>query len=213
MAEWKIGTADTVTRLQRPLVVAVDLGFSIGATTGVAWGTAAHSSVGRNAKVVTFSDATKLVAKRLASGGALVIEAPLSARFDASGNPKRRGDFERLKRPSSGTQVRYWYSGPGASTCLAAHFFLRELSAELRPSATVLLYEGFLSFKSSSNGKSDHKGDALDLLEACFDQRLANIYSVEAKRGEAILSLPKLLALTDSEVAPAVIEPKKHRQY
>lgn len=212
--EWEIGAKADILRLRNERVVAVDLGFATGPTTGIAWSSGAKQGDGSPA-LSTFSDAVGEVARYLGRRGSLIIEAPLSCRFDRFGNPKSRGRFESLKRPSQRTQFRYWYSGAGATTCLAAHFFLQRLAATLRDESTVTLFEGFLTFKTKPEGTrsraSDHRRDAADLLKAFLDPTLANVYQVETDPGESCLSLPRLLGLSHSTGVPAIIEPRKHR--
>jgi hypothetical protein len=124
-------------------LVAVDLGFSGNRrTTGVAWALPFEC----HAKNQRFGDAANAVAEKCRSLAevTLILEAPLSAMFDALGNPQPRGDFER--KPQS----RWWSVGPGAATALSALFFLRRLYSELRTAKTTIhLVEGFVSGSDS----------------------------------------------------------------
>ena len=134
-----IANERAASALRRCPLVAVDLGFSgRSRTTGVAWSLPSRS----DAKKHWFGEAAAVVAAQFRSLGeaALVLEAPLSAAFDKSGNPRPRGGFEREP------QRRWWSVGPGAATALSALFFLRLLESELRAvNVTVHLVEGFVS--------------------------------------------------------------------
>jgi hypothetical protein len=134
-------------------VVAVDLGFSGRLrTTGIAWSLPSES----DAKVYRFGESVIAVAERFRSIGevALVLEAPLSAAFDISGNPRPRGRFEREP------QSRWWSVGPGAATALSALFFLRELKFQLKSTdVTIHLVEGFVT--GIDSGDHDQVATAL----------------------------------------------------
>ncbi|MBI4806992.1 MAG: hypothetical protein HY795_17390 [Desulfovibrio sp.] len=82
----------------------------------------------------------------------LVIEAPLSVCFDKNGNPKGR-------RPEKiDGKTRYWYVGPGCSVLLAATYLLKHIS-NIQFDGEIRLFEGFVSFKDSSQ-KRNHCHDA-----------------------------------------------------
>ena len=139
MRAFPVTGKEEASQLKALSVVAVDLGFSgRGRTTGVALSLPSDS----NAKAYRFAEAVVVVAERFRAVGeaVLVLEAPLSAAFDIYGNPRPRGIFERV--PLS----RWWSTGPGASTALAALFFLRELKLQLKTTdIPIHLIEGFVT--------------------------------------------------------------------
>ena len=100
----------------------------------------------------------------------LVIEAPLSIAFQENGNPTIR-TCDRLPGKS---QPRPYYTNAGATTFIAALMLFRELRLTqiLRP---VQLFEGFLSFKSSSGG-SDHVEDVLRIKDAIWTGTNCDIF-------------------------------------
>jgi hypothetical protein len=135
----------------------------------------------------------------------LIIEAPLSGLFSDSGNPLGRREFEvRPPTDERKAEHRYWYSGPGASTCLAALFFLDRLRREVGPreSVSVTLYEGFLSFKSGGTRDSVDAQRLLDGYLSGTAQILEVVVPVNA-------SVSSLLDIVDpsraATAAPAVI--------
>ncbi len=88
----------------------------------------------------------------------LMIEAPLSMAFDLKDNPVPR-KVEKL-----GSITRPWYSGPGATVLVAAIHLIAYLRDRC-PDASIVLFEGFVSFKPRE-GKSDHRWDANRLSES-----------------------------------------------
>ncbi|MDZ7843047.1 MAG: hypothetical protein U5R46_19850 [Gammaproteobacteria bacterium] len=84
----------------------------------------------------------------------LVIEAPLSVAFQASGNPVGRA-FER-----QGSQTRYWYVGLGCAVMTSAMYLMRTITEAT--DAEVRLFEGFVSFKPKGQASS-HTEDVLAL--------------------------------------------------
>ena len=85
----------------------------------------------------------------------LVLEAPLSVAFNASGNPTGRSVERR------GSTTRYWYVGLGASVSLSAMYLLR-LLVQLDTQREIRLIEGLASFKPKEE-KSSHAGDVVAL--------------------------------------------------
>jgi hypothetical protein len=134
---------------------------------------AGFSSNGRSCGVVGANDAPTTLTfsetrTRLIRAGAhkagtlnLLIEAPLSAAFNAKGNPTGR-TFERF-----GSQHRYWYEGLGCLVMTSALYLLRELS-DSGPEREVRLFEGFVSFKPKGVASS-HCGDVLALRSVVLD--------------------------------------------
>lgn len=142
---------------KRPLVV-VDLGYSKSrASCGVTW-----TGLGR-ATNHRFSVAIGKVAKGLRKlkqkNPILVIEAPLSWCHTNRGNPTRRGDFEN---------GRLWYCQPGASVCLGAIRFVKQVAELLDGDfEQILIAEAFLSNKPQDG--TDHADDARQILDGFWD--------------------------------------------
>jgi len=91
----------------------------------------------------------------------LVIEAPLSVCFSATGNPKGRS-FEK-----EGRKTRYWYTGPGCAVMVAAMYLICDIwDAHL--DSPVFLFEGFISYKDRLM-RSDHNRDVLLLRKVVQD--------------------------------------------
>jgi len=207
------GLASNMTSFADRLVVAVDLGFSKSARScGVAWrdGTGQPQSQG-----FRFGDCINSIAALLEghSTAVLIIEAPLSALFSSAGNPVERGEFERREANCDNRTTRYWYSGPGAATCLAAVFFLRQLTTKIeqlpqaaRPSE-IFLYEGFVTFKPQT---TEHVSDAELLLDCFFGTQPCSVVEVKATDGQVLIALTDVVAgATARAGVPTVIAPSK----
>lgn len=204
------GTAALATSTDQ-LTIVVDLGFAKHAKScGMAWGSFGGKAECRS---LSFSDCVEKVASLLKEQDKanLVLEAPLSGFFDAAGNPTGRTSFEK-----KGSQTRYWYTGPGATTCLAAIHFLRALverckGTDADTKLTVYLYEGFLSFKSdSADNSKGHEQDALGLWNAFVAKRVANIKPSE---GESALGTLQILGLCELDDVPAVVTPNEFDRF
>ncbi len=198
------GSRQTAASVRAPAVIAVDLGFSAMAKScGLAWRTPQSSSV----EDLTFGDCVAQVAELISEWRTadLIIEAPLSGLFSDRGNPLGRREFElRPAREDRKAEHRYWYSGPGASTCLAALFFLDRLRREIgtRESVSVTLYEGFLSFKL---GGTRHSIDAQRLLDG-FVSQTAQVLEVIAPAKASVSTLLDILDPSGvGTAAPAVV--------
>lgn len=118
----------------------------------------------------------------------LVIEAPLSVAFTATGNPTGRS-FEKR---TSGS--RYWYVGLGCGVLVAALYFLNSLAQEMS-SREVRLFEGFASFKVKG-AKSSHTADVLKLRDVVWRPK---------QHPKAILA-PDQLARTATDVVLSAFE-------
>lgn len=164
-SRWLAGEMSEHVRGLRP-AIAVDLGFSgKDETTGISVVLAGRGSCPQAGKCFTFAGAVKQTSQSLqgSSEAVLIIEAPLSACFGSNGNPSPRAPFESRRYKGKKT-TRYWYSGAGAATMLAAIFFLRKLDhtlSELDHHGKIHVFEGFLSFKTKG---TDHAKDASRLL-------------------------------------------------
>jgi len=185
------GKRDEMKDLASGLVIAVDIGFGQDnkRSCGLAWKHGAEKPEVAEAFEFASAIAKACELLRPENSATLIIEAPLFALFSASGNPIRRGDFE--KRPEKELNHRYWYTNAGAVTCLAAIFFLREMKNRLLANKdstveiAVHLYEGFISFKTkpSTQKKADkekaHMADARRLLNCFYNPESAEIVVVE----------------------------------
>jgi hypothetical protein len=224
------------------LVIAVDLGFSNrGKSCGIAWRpqSAAPASTLPKAESLRFDECIQRVARLVYEDrkAVLIIEAPLSAVFDVDGNPVGRGDFEKSEvakndRTRGGRDgkesPRYWYYGAGASTCLAAIFFLRRLTRQGPPVAgkttEIILFEGFISYKRRPVGKttpkarrtniSAHAEEARQLLGCFLDEKAdsAKVRDVEKPKGGVVIPVTSILEGSQSATAPAIIMPSKEER-
>lgn len=176
-------------------VVAVDLGFSGNErSTGVAWTLPSQSE----AKKHKFGEAVIAVVEKCRSlvEVTLVLEAPLSAVFDALGNPRPRGGFEREP------QSRWWSVGPGAATALSALFFLRQLHCELKTAnVTIHLVEGFVSGDDSG----DHAKVAAALRDGFQGKSKCEWHSV-TEEGSVISALD-WLECESFHKSPVILQP------
>jgi hypothetical protein len=92
----------------------------------------------------------------------LVLEAPLSVAFSATGNPTGRAVEKRDGK------ARYWYLGLGCGVLVAATYLLRSIFDSPR-SREIRLYEGLVSFKPAKV-RSSHASDVLALRSIVFQQ-------------------------------------------
>src|SRR5580658_5271281 len=98
-------------------------------------------------KLYTFDDARRLIVGHIKDSHAptnLVIEAPLSVCFNEAGNPTPRMSVERVEVDGK-IQYRRWYQAGGI--IVAAMYVVRAI-ADAAPTATVTLFEGFVSYKT-----------------------------------------------------------------
>ncbi len=206
------GSPEQIDTLATCFVVAVDLGFSrTSRSCGVAWRDA--DGVPRS-EAFRFGECIEEVARLLKGHPrvVLIIEAPLSGLFTSTGNPVGRGDFERRGLNFSSSATRYWYTGAGAATCLAAVFFLRKLLAEMerltyeaRP-VEAFLYEGFITFKPEP---TEHVSDAEILLDCFLGARKRLTIQIEAATGQSLIAVTDVVAGFDSgSGAPTIIAPR-----
>ncbi len=110
---------------------------------------------------LTFTDASNTIISYIQDTDIetanLVIEAPLSVCFDATGNPKGRSIEKDNKK------TRYWYIGPGATVMGAAMYLLKQIQ-DSTANKTVKLFEGFVTYKQRGV-RSDHVCDVELLRE------------------------------------------------
>jgi hypothetical protein len=143
----------------------LDMGFSgasgtRGRTCGLLIGDA-------EPKCIEFAGASQEIVERIEASHSpvnLVIEAPLSVCFSPSGNPTGRS-IEKMP----GETDRLWYVGAGCAVMVASMYLVRKIN-DARPTATVRLYEGFVSYKARSI-KSDHGLDTRLLREVVKNHR------------------------------------------
>jgi hypothetical protein len=190
-AQFRSGLPEQISSLTDCPVLAIDLGFSKRSKScGVAW----RDASGRpQSEGFRFGECIEQVAGRLKGHpkAVLIIEAPLSGLFTSNGNPIERGDFERKGPSSSSGTTRYWYSGPGATTCLAVVFFLRQLLAEFRrfpdeeQPVEIILYEGFVTFKPEV---TTHVSDAQLLLDSFQRPQAREVIQVEVSEEPSLSS-------------------------
>ena len=201
----------TLARGERaPVTVAVDLGYAKAREScGLAW----RSSSEDDACTCTFRECIREVTALLthATAADLIIEAPRSGFFSSDGNPIERGDLQRrAATKGQKAQHRYWYSGAGAVTCLAAAFFLRELRERLesgrvaRTPLTITLYEGFLTFKTAG---SRHDEDAKSLRDA-FLRADSNLKELVVPDGTTVFTVAEILSPhSPGSIPPAIVFP------
>jgi hypothetical protein len=155
-----IDTHLTFKALHEPMdanIFCIDLGFAQtgNKSNGVIYASSMDQVPKPKSENFTFAVSIDQISERIcaldkSAKVVLVIEAPLSWNFNP--NPYLRGNFEK---------GRGWYYGPGASVCLAAHFFLSQLCEKLKCSKIqkISLVEAFLSNKPKGKA-SNHLEDA-----------------------------------------------------
>jgi hypothetical protein len=130
--------------------VFVDVGFSREGKTG---GLLVHDGLPRQLTFAQLRSELVTLAKNGPEPMNLVLEAPLSAAFTASGNPTGRV----MEKDDTGH--RYWYAGLGCQVTLAAAYLLRAV-LEVEQVRDIRLFEAFVSFKAKEK-KSSHAADVL----------------------------------------------------
>jgi hypothetical protein len=191
------------------LVIAVDLGFAEqGQTCGIAW---RGATAGDASSSTTFGGCIRQIAELVAVEPrcALIIEAPLSGCFNADGNPIARDYGETRANGRSLESGRGWYYGAGASVALGAVFFLRRLRDLLQHTeVTIVLFEGFVSFKTK---KSEHVDDARVLLEAFVSTETPG-YTVRAPAGGDMVTSLEVLGEIAQGAPLVLIPPRRARE-
>lgn len=117
-------------------------------------------------ELLTFGDLKARLLALAVEGEApmnLVIEAPLSVAFSASGNPAGRSIERR------GGKSRYWYVGLGCSVLTSAFYLLRAIT-DARRTREVRLFEGLVSFKPKG-AASNHCEDVLQLKRVVWGEQ------------------------------------------
>lgn len=152
----------------------VDIGFSSNEPTCGVW------QEDGQVKVITFGKLVDLAKRRVKEKNSvtlnLLIEAPLSVAFRENGNPVRR------YCDKEGKKNRDWYVNAGATTLIAASYFLQALH-ESEKGREIKLFEGFVSFKKSNSPptkkerKVSHEKDVLKLKKAVWHQTNVKIFT------------------------------------
>ena len=142
------------TRLKRLPRLAIDLGFS-GSSRSCGWACQHRGDLSPQTKRLTYPACIRETVALLARDSeiVLIVEAPLSAAFNASGAPCARGEFEATLPP------RWWNLRAGAQMALAAQYFLKALGAALPPRSTQYLIEGFVA--GDASGDHDRVAETL----------------------------------------------------
>jgi hypothetical protein len=174
----------------------LDIGFSSrNRTCGLLVG-------GENPRCLRFAEAEAQIKQAAAKFITvnLVVEAPLSVCFNASGNPVGRS-IEK-----EGGQARYWYIGPGCAVMVASMYLLRDFAAAV--TTPIRLFEGFVSYKRSK--PSSHGEDVIALREVVrdpvrFQHAMYEGNGLKNKSSDELFSAFRVLGL-DCGV-PAVIKP------
>ncbi len=143
----------------------LDIGFSgasgaRGKTCGLVIGTS-------EPECVAFDQAKARIVQHIVDARSavnLVIEAPLSVCFTRMGNPAGRS----IERKDDGTQ-RFWFTGPGSAVMVAAMYLIRGIM-DAAPSATIRLFEAFISYKKAG-ARSDHRQEASMLRDVVMRSR------------------------------------------
>lgn len=141
------------------LWIILDIGFSKNPTCGLQIGHRSRASV-------AFGEACNQITSAIAHTRHdrvhLVIEAPLSMTFDASGNPCPRAvEFHNGK-------TRAWYVGAGAVVGLAACYLMeRVVAVSNQVTKEIVLYEAFVSFKA---GPTDDLADVQLIYDTIRDK-------------------------------------------
>lgn len=176
-------------------LVAVDLGFS-GASKSC--GVACHSTSAQlRSQTYTFAEAIRAVADstRRAREAVLILEAPLSAAFDAAGNPCPRHEIERSGKP------RWWSLRAGATMSLAALHFCRGLQNQLPDNFRLHLVEGFVTGDASG----EHSAVAARLVKAFRGSCAANWLTV-ACAGD-IVPITEWFGQPHASGCPVILQP------
>lgn len=186
-------SADHATATRAMPCMAVDLGFS---GTSRSRGFASSDGQGLFSPVKrTFRECVEDVAAHVRRHGdsVLIVEAPLSACFNARGNPCARGPFEQATRP------RWWSLGAGATMALAAQYFLRFVQEHLGD-RTLHLIEGFVVGQDSGA----HEAVASQLLAGFSGQHAAAWYQPHA----GALSILDWLGYAPGQFCPVILAPR-----
>ena len=128
----------------------------------------------------------------------VVLEAPLSAAFDANGNPVGRSVEKR------DGQSRYWYAGLGCSVLVAATYLLRSIHDQ-SPVREIRLFEGLVSFKPKGL-PSSHSKDVGALRDVAWNhpRKIVAPTELTLNQGDSIVSAFKVAGM-DFGVPPVIV--------
>ncbi len=188
-----LASADQATATRGMPCMAVDLGFS---GTSRSCGFASSDGQGLLSPVKrTFRECVDDVVAhvRRHGDGVLIIEAPLSACFNARGNPCARGPFGQATRP------RWWSLGAGATMALAAQYFLRFVQEHLGDRRLHLI-EGFVVGQDSRA----HETVASQLLAGFSGHHAAAWYQPHA----GAVSILDWLGYVPGQPCPVILAPR-----
>jgi hypothetical protein len=188
-----VQSADHALAMRQLPCMAVDLGFS---GTSRSCGVASLDDKGALSPVRrTFSECVTEVAAHVHRHGecVLVIEAPLSACFNARGNPCARGSFEASPKP------RWWSLGAGATMALAAQHFLRFVQQRM-VGGTLHLVEGYVVGPDSGADESV----AAHLLAAFVGQHATAWHQPL----DGAMSVLDWLGYTPGQPCPVILAPR-----
>ena len=188
-----VQSAQQATALRNVPCMAVDLGFS---GKSRSCGLASFDGNGRLSPVKrTFRECVDDVASHVHRHGfsVLIIEAPLSACFNARGNPCARGPFEEAPKP------RWWSLRAGATMALAAQYFLRFVQPRVGD-GTLHLVEGFVVGQDSGADETV----ASHLLAGFGGQHVADWYQPHV----GALSILDWLGYPPGQPCPVILAPR-----
>ena len=190
-----VATEEAAIGLREQPLVAVDMGFSGSSKScGVALSVPGEEP---KAKAHHFGSAADAVAGFLTDhrGGVVVLEAPLSAAFNAKRNPRSRGDFEEVDKP------RWWSFGAGAQMALSALYFCRRLDELVPQNFSIHLIEGFVvGDESGAHAEVAHR------LARAFRGNCRAAWHTVSTVGETV-SISEWFCLPRGQACPVILQP------
>lgn len=188
-----VQSAQQATALRGLPCMAVDLGFS---GKSRSCGVASFDGKGPRSPVKrTFRECVDDIATHVHRHGdsVLVIEAPLSACFNARGNPCARGAFEGAPKP------RWWSLCAGATMALVAQYHLRFVQQH-SGDGTLHLIEGFVVGRDSGADETV----ASNLLASFSGQHSAAWFQPR----EGSISILDWLGFPPGQPCPVILAPR-----
>ena len=209
--KFRAGKLEWIERLRNQTVIAADVGASSKRRTfGLAWQERGEKPEKTS---VTFGVAVKMIYDLILKHRkvVLILEAPLSGLSMNQCPAHRSFEIDPPRIPGKSiSDYRGWYYGAGATTALSAMILLQRLQALdtnlHQHQATIVLYEGFVSFKRSRQSDVD---DAVALL-GCFLRKFScrkPPFSPSIKSADHFesISFLEMIGISDKEEIPAVI--------
>jgi hypothetical protein len=190
-----VANAEAAAQLRKRPLVAVDMGLS--GTTKSCGVALALPGKKPDAASYYFATAAETVSDffRKHGDGVLILEAPLSAAFDAKRNPSARGDFEREGKP------RWWNLRAGAQMALAALYFCRRLAELLPKNSVIHIIEGFVV-----GADSGEHADVAARLAGAFRGSVSAQWHEVATKGETA-SIAEWFGQPRGCACPVVLHP------